>query len=803
MTDGEEKRLKVVSIVGCGGLGKTTLAIQVYEHLEGQFDFQATVLMSRNFDMGRILRAILFQTNEKDYKNTESWDEALLIRKLRKYLEDKRYFVVIDDIWDARNWDAIKCAFPDGKCGSRIMTTTRIGSVAKSCCIHRHDHIHKLNFLSEADSQRLFYRRAFDHQGGCPPELEDISIEIVKWCGGLPLAVITLASLMSTNSYTTRREWMIVHDSIGLGLMNTSEMKDMNKILSLGYIDLPYHLKTCLLYLSVFREDCLITRDRLVRRWIAKGFITAECGKTLEEQGESYFNELINRSLIKPVDIDYDGRARACLVHDMILDFIVSKAAEENFASLINRKDAVVSQFKVRRLLLDYGSQEFSTESLMVSQARSLSIFGDSQQLPPLSNFSALRVVDIEGPIKNSYLVNFGELPQLRYLRLSASTITELPIFFGQLQSLETLDLKQTAIRELPASIVQLQRLKHLVVQNVKLPARIAKMQSLQELSELIVDDSCEVTSLLELSSLANLRFLGLVWRISDSHMEKTKYADSLVLALCDLGKSKLQFLKVTGGRSDGSYEFMFDASSSTPHLLQELNLYPNCYIGENPRWMASMGNLTKLNIMVNQVTQEALDIFGNLPFLLFLVLSSKVIVPKGLTIESGTFKCLKVFRLYCPDIEIGLMFKPKAMRHIEKLTLPFRAHESQPVFGDNDFGIGHICTLQHLEVRISCRGAAAWEVEVLAAVIRNAVSRLPHNPVPEIRNYYVEEMVNVDNEKNTEEATGKSLYGTQCFGSMEHHSDVHPRHPHPYYLYPHPYYFVDTEEDPNACSIC
>lgn len=97
VTDLEEKELKVVPIVGCGGLGKTTLAMQVYRHLQGQFEFQAKVLMSRNFDMKRILRAILFQTNETDYQyqNTESWDEAVLIQKLSKYLEDKRYYYLI------------------------------------------------------------------------------------------------------------------------------------------------------------------------------------------------------------------------------------------------------------------------------------------------------------------------------------------------------------------------------------------------------------------------------------------------------------------------------------------------------------------------------------------------------------------------------------------------------------------------------------------------------------------------------------------------------------------------------------
>ncbi|XP_044978580.1 disease resistance protein RGA5-like [Hordeum vulgare subsp. vulgare] len=793
VTDMEEKRLKVVSIVGYGGLGKTTLAVQVYRHLQGQFDFQATVLMSRNFDMRRILRDILSQTKKKTYKSKkmESWGEDILIQELRKFLEDKRYFVVIDDIWEARNWEAIKCAFPDGKPGSRIMTTTRIISVAKSSCIHRRDHIHELSVLSEADSQCLFYRRAFDCENGCPHELKDVSIEIVRRCGGLPLAIITLASLLSTKSYT-RHEWMIVRDSIGLGLMNNAEMEDMNKILSLSYIDLPSNLKTCLLYLSVFPEDCVITRVRLVRRWIAEGFIEAECGKTLEEQGESYFNELINRSLIQPIDIEYDGRARACRVHDMILDLIVSKAVDANFVRLINREDAVVSNLKVRRLSLVCGPQEFSTESLVVSQARSVSIFGCSQQLPPLSKFNALRVVDIEGPIENNYIVNFGGLHWLRYLRISASTVTELPEMIGQLQSLETLDLKQTAIRELPASIVQLQRLKHLVVQSVKLPAGTAKMQSLQELSELYVDDSCQVTSLLELRSLANLTSLDLVWRISDSHTEKRIFAESLVLSLCELGKSKLRFLKVTSGESDGSYDFMFDASSSIPHLLEELTLYPNCYISENPSWMSSMRDLTKLNIMVNPVTQEAVDIFGNLPVLQFLVLSSKVILSKGIIIESGTFKCLKVFRLYCRDIDIGLTFKARAMQRIEKLTLPFKAHEPQPVLCGNDFGIRHLCALKYLEARISCRGAAAWEVEELDAAIRDAASLLPSHPVTRILMYYTEKMINDKKEKKS--ATGKSLYSGECFGSMEDHS----------YHHPHLHHIVHSgEEDPNSCSIC
>ena len=74
-------------------------------------------------------------------------------------------------------------------------------------------------------------------------------------------------------------------------------MEEMKKILALSYNDLPYHLKTCLLHLSLFPEDYEIKRDQLVRRWIAEGFITIEGGHDMEEIGECYFNDLINRSI--------------------------------------------------------------------------------------------------------------------------------------------------------------------------------------------------------------------------------------------------------------------------------------------------------------------------------------------------------------------------------------------------------------------------------------------------------------------------------------------------------------------------
>ncbi|VAI70360.1 unnamed protein product [Triticum turgidum subsp. durum] len=101
---------------------------------------------------------------------------------------------------------------------------------------------------------------------------------------------------------------MHVHSSMGRGVTEGGIVKDMKRILSLSYYDLPSHLKTCLLYLCIFPEDFEIERDWLIWRWLAEGFIQCDKEETrLFEIGESYFNELINRSLIQPAEINYEG----------------------------------------------------------------------------------------------------------------------------------------------------------------------------------------------------------------------------------------------------------------------------------------------------------------------------------------------------------------------------------------------------------------------------------------------------------------------------------------------------------------
>ena len=128
----EEKHLKVVSIVGFGGLGKTTLANEIYRQPEGEFECRAFVPVTQKHNIPKLICSLLSELgNEAPSYDCEV---NVLLNKLNKYLQKKRYLIVIDDLWERLPWDIIKGAFPDNGLGSRVITTTRIHDVAKACC---------------------------------------------------------------------------------------------------------------------------------------------------------------------------------------------------------------------------------------------------------------------------------------------------------------------------------------------------------------------------------------------------------------------------------------------------------------------------------------------------------------------------------------------------------------------------------------------------------------------------------------------------------------------------------------------
>nr|UBY07190.1 NBS-LRR disease resistance protein [Dasypyrum villosum] len=236
LTEGDmvsQKQLKVVSIVGFGGLGKTTLANAVYEKFKVQEDNQ-----------DRSSNSLLHQLDKHRIQNTNeaSWGEEQLIREIRTFLENKRYLIVID---------------------TRVIATTRILDVAQQA-----GGVYRLNPLSVVESRKLFYQRIYDMENKSPPnQLVEVSEKILRRCGGVPLAILTIGSLLD----------------IEKGRAHTHE----------------YWSRYCLLHLSLYPEDYVIETEQLIWKWVGEGSVRKEQGKSLYEVGEDYLNELINKSLLQ------------------------------------------------------------------------------------------------------------------------------------------------------------------------------------------------------------------------------------------------------------------------------------------------------------------------------------------------------------------------------------------------------------------------------------------------------------------------------------------------------------------------
>ncbi|CAL5090593.1 unnamed protein product [Urochloa decumbens] len=325
-------KLKIVSVFGIGGLGKTTLAKEVYDKLKSDFSCGAFVPVGRNPDLKKVLRDILIDLDKRKYTDVGIlvWDEKQLIEELRDFLRSKRYLIVVDDVWEAKSWKIITLALDENNRGSRIIITTRNSEVTSG-------EVYKLKPLSDENSKSLLYRRIFGGEDQCPDnQVDEVLDKILKKCGGIPLAIITMASLLVGKS---RGEWFEVCNSIGFRDKDIEQVDRTMRILSLSYYDLPCHLRACLLYLSAFPEDYTINKNTLIWMWIAEDFVDKKPHIELFEVGEGYFNDLVNRSMIQAVESESKGIIDGCRVHDMVLDLLRSLSREENFVTILLDND--------------------------------------------------------------------------------------------------------------------------------------------------------------------------------------------------------------------------------------------------------------------------------------------------------------------------------------------------------------------------------------------------------------------------------------------------------------------------------
>ncbi|CDP11700.1 unnamed protein product [Coffea canephora] len=647
----DHSHLKLVSVVGMGGLGKTTLVKKVYDDaaVKKQFQSHAWITVSQNFQFKVIIKNLIQRLYEEIRQpvppQVESMDGIRLSEFVKDFLKERRYILVLDDVWSLDAWEAIKYVLPDYNIASRVVLTTRIIDVASASCLASHDFIHIMKSLSYEDSWTLFCIRTFQ-SNGCPSNLEEVCRKILKKCEGLPLGIVTMGGVLALKDKDRIDEWEMIFCGFGCEMDGSSKLDRIRKILLLSYSDLPHHLKNCLLYLSIYPEDHPIDVVKLLDKWIVLGFIEKEEGMMATDIAMRYLKELINRSLIQVKDTRVDGGLKECGLHDFLREIIVSKSKEQSFTT-VSTGYCTRWPDKVRHLAIhnftDNPPQGFSSLKCL----RSVETFGYEDPLTTsfLSKFLCggpkfLKVLNLTGAELDNIPKEVFKLFHLKYLVISSTRIKVIPKSIGQLQNLEFLILAQTTIMELPVEILKLRKLRTLTVGKegdysnnfalwgFKSPDGIGKLTSLESLECIEVNNGKIVR---EIGKLVQLRQLS----ITKLRREDGK---ELVSSLSRL--TNLRELYICSIKEDETLDLQHSVS---PRLgfLTWLGLTGR--LERVPEWVISLQSLRTLLLHNSELSEDenAIDCLGHLPNLVKLTLY-RAYEGETLCFKAGGFRKLR-----------------------------------------------------------------------------------------------------------------------------------------------------------------
>ncbi|CAA3014144.1 late blight resistance homolog R1A-3 isoform X1 [Olea europaea subsp. europaea] len=470
--------LQIIRVTGMGGIGKTTLARNVYNHpyIKDHFHIRAWVSISQEYREREVLLSLLDSMKRLNAEMRREKSTEELKDYLYKSLNGLRYLVVMDDVWNNDAWNCLRRIFPDDRIRSRIMLTTRLSGVVDSC-----SYSHDMKFLNKTDSWNLLHREVFG-EDSCPLELEETGKEISKNCKGLPLSLVVIGGHLSKDKWT-KDHWERAAGDVK-SVVNAAD-QNCSEILSLSYDYLPHYLKACFLYMGVFPEDDEIRVSKLIKLWAAEGFLKPVRGKTLEEVAEEYLRDLISRNLILIRERSSAGKIKTCGIHDMLRDLCIRKAQDEKFFHIIGKDFNIFAEgIKYSRRLCIHSSDTFHKE---LSNCDNLNVYPSMGSLaPPVRSilcsafaseiykssdgklFPLLRVLDLKRKLGWD-LIGEIKLVHSRYLSFSSKKIPIPKTLPDSLWFLQTLivDCKEV---HLPEEIWRIPQLRHLLFGRCYLP---------------------------------------------------------------------------------------------------------------------------------------------------------------------------------------------------------------------------------------------------------------------------------------------------------------------------------------------
>ncbi|KAK8464391.1 hypothetical protein PHAVU_011G198100 [Phaseolus vulgaris] len=627
-----QDNLSILSIVGMGGLGKTSLVQHVFNdpRIEGKFDIKAWISVPMEFDVLNVSRAILDTINgSTEHSIQKEVVQEVVQRRLKEKLTGKKFLLVLDDNWNENQskWEQVQKALGFGAQGSRILVTTRSEKVAFTMRSEKHH----LKVLKEDYCWALFAKHAFQSASPQPdPNFMEIGKKMVEKCNGLPLALKTMGSLLHNKS--SFWEWENIMKS---EIWDFSENEsNVLPALRLSYHHLPSHLKKCFAFCAVFPKGYEFDKACLIQLWLAENFLESPLQKrSPKEVGEQYFNDLLSWSFFQQSGNEEE---KHFIMHDLLND-LAKFVCEDICIRLgvdepkgIPKKSRHFS-FPTTRVYFDGFGCLIDTQKLHTFMPTDRRMYDPfcyycfswycNMSLEDLfSKFKFLRVLSLSHCCDLTEVPkSIGNLKHLRSLDLSATDIEKLPDSISLLYKLQILKLNNcTKLKELPSCLHQLDNLHSLEfinsgVKNV--PAHLGKLKNLQVLmSAFYVQKSKEFS----IQQLGELNLHGSLTMHELQNIENPSYAlEADLKNKPDLVELQLEWNDMMGSSSVDSTKAGDVIENLRPSKhLKKLSL--RNYVGKKlPNWLLdnSLLNLVSL-VLMNCTCCQRFPPLGLLPFL-------------------------------------------------------------------------------------------------------------------------------------------------------------------------------------------
>ncbi|CAD6257484.1 unnamed protein product [Miscanthus lutarioriparius] len=504
-----------------------------------------------------------------------------------------------------------------------IVVTTKIQGVAKFCSLPN-CYVYNMGKLSDDHSKQLLLKAA-DLEKYSDSSLSD-SKAILKICDGQPLALSTVGKFMKKRSLMEGPDWDGICNQLRCHLGSDDSLDRVHQALMHEYTSLPScAIKACLLYFAMFPSDHRVKPQRIMRQWLAEGFVEPE--NSLGDTVDKCFEELLDRSIVHPIGVSNNKTVKTCRTYGMMHEYVMLKSLSENLIMLCdngnyqNSKNNGNFQTTQHRCLSLQDSSISDSSSLDsdLSLVRNLIVFGKAGSMLNFDRYQLLRVLDLEEctDLQNHHVKKVCNLLLLKYLSLGGDVhVTSLPKKIENLKLLETLDLRRTAINILPKEVFQLPHLTHLFGK-FKLPDKAIPSEQckLQMVKRFIIDERVGYDAFLgRMKKLRNVK----IW--CESSATNT--------SLTSLQKAIQEFIRdeKDAKKDRRSLSIQFDACSEDflkglegQCYLRSLKL--NGMLEELPGFVTGLRGLKELCLQSTKLKAALLTALGTLEHLKYLKL--------------------------------------------------------------------------------------------------------------------------------------------------------------------------------------